>query len=67
MNGFAVEPIQDFDLHPSRKPKVLVQTAAHVAGSVEYFHRDRLKTNDHSWLKDSVRLEFCFVTCLCLT
>jgi len=40
--GFDVEMFHDFDLHPSRKPKVLVQTAAHVAGAVEYFHQSRI-------------------------
>jgi len=52
--GIAVEPIQDFEYHPNRKPKVLVQTAAHVAGAVEYFHRDRLQSNKGPlWLEDS--------------
>jgi len=36
------EMFHDFDLHPSRKPKVLVQTAAHVAGAVQYFHKNNL-------------------------
>jgi len=37
-----VETIHDFDLHPNRKPKVLVQTAAHAAGAVQYFHQSSL-------------------------
>lgn len=31
--------IQDFELHPNRRPKVLVQTAAHVAGCAYYYQR----------------------------
>jgi methylmalonic aciduria homocystinuria type C protein len=30
---------QDFELYPNRRPKVLVQTAAHVSGAVQYFHK----------------------------
>jgi len=36
------EALFDFQLHPSRKPKVLVQTAAHVAGAAQYFHQNKL-------------------------
>lgn len=52
--GHSIEAFHDFDLYPSRKPKVLVQTAAHVAGAVEYFHRDRLTMTDPSWRTDWV-------------
>jgi len=40
--GISVDSFHDFQLHPSRKPKVLVQTAAHVAGAVQYFHKSKL-------------------------
>ncbi|ODM94459.1 Methylmalonic aciduria and homocystinuria type C protein [Orchesella cincta] len=40
--GFEVDTFHDFDLHPSRRPKVLVQTAAHVAGAVQYLHKTYL-------------------------
>jgi len=42
--GFQTDMFYDFDLHPSRRPKVLVQTAAHVAGAVQYFHKNNLPT-----------------------
>lgn len=36
-----IEVIHDFEMHPgSRRPKVLVQTAAHVAGAAYYYQRD---------------------------
>lgn len=31
--------IHDFELFPNRRPKVLVQTAAHVAGAVQFFQQ----------------------------
>lgn len=34
-----VEAIHDFELLPSRRPKVLVQTAGHVAGAAYYYQR----------------------------
>jgi methylmalonic aciduria homocystinuria type C protein len=34
-----IECIHDFELHPSRRPKVLVQTAGHVAGAAYYYQR----------------------------
>ncbi|CAG7835287.1 unnamed protein product [Allacma fusca] len=40
--GFETEAFHDFDLFPNRRPKVLVQTAAHVAGAAEYFLESRL-------------------------
>lgn len=35
-----VEAIHDFELHPTRKPRVLVQTAGHVAAVARYYQRD---------------------------
>lgn len=32
-----VEVIQDFELHSNRRPKVIMQTAGHVAGAVHYY------------------------------
>lgn len=40
--GYDVESYHDFDLYPNRRPKVLVQTAAHVSGAAEYFIQSRL-------------------------
>ena len=36
---YKVEFIQDSDLLPSRRPKVLVQTAGHVSGAAYYYQR----------------------------
>ena len=36
---YQVEFIQDSELLPSRRPRVLVQTAAHVAGAAYYYQR----------------------------
>lgn len=40
-----IEAIHDFEMHPSRRPKVLVQTAAHVAGAAYYYQRSSV-SND---------------------
>lgn len=40
-----IEAIHDFEVHPNRRPKVLVQTAAHAAGAA-YFYQRRDVTND---------------------
>lgn len=34
-----VEIMHDFELHPNRRPKILVQTAAHVSGAVKLFQK----------------------------
>jgi len=34
-----VQCIHDFEFHHSRRPKVLVQTAGHVAGAAYYYQR----------------------------
>lgn len=34
-----VDIMQDFELLPSRRPKILVQTAGHVAGAARYYQR----------------------------
>lgn len=35
-----IEAIHDFEMLPNRRPKVLVQTAAHVAGGAYYYQRN---------------------------
>ena len=35
-----VEVLQDFELHVTRRPKVLVQTAGHVSGAAYYYQRE---------------------------
>jgi cyanocobalamin reductase (cyanide-eliminating) / alkylcobalamin dealkylase len=39
MPDLDIECIHDFELHHSRRPKVLVQTAGHVAGAAYYYQR----------------------------
>ncbi|XP_075040099.1 cyanocobalamin reductase / alkylcobalamin dealkylase isoform X2 [Mixophyes fleayi] len=34
-----VDVIYDYELHPNRRPKVLMQTAAHVSGAAYYYQR----------------------------
>lgn len=34
-----IDIIHDYDLHPTRRPKVLVQTAGHVAGAAYYYQK----------------------------
>lgn len=46
----SVKILHDFELRPNRRPKVLVQTAAHVSGSVTFFREDDVQDKD--MLKD---------------
>ncbi|CAL8254651.1 unnamed protein product [Merluccius merluccius] len=45
--GQKVEVSYDFEMLPSRKPKFLAQTAAHVAGGAYYYQQ--LDVADHPW------------------
>jgi len=46
---FAVEVIHDFELFmPNRRPKVLVQTAAHVSGAAFYYKSEAVESTDPS-------------------
>ena len=44
-----IEVIHDFEMHPSRRPKVLVQTAAHVAGAAYYYQRSSVSKDEDPW------------------
>lgn len=46
---FEVDVIQDYDMHPDRRPKVLVQTAGHVAGAAYYYQREHLDKVADPW------------------
>lgn len=46
----SVEAVHDFELLPTRKPRVLVQTAGHVAGVARYYQRDDV--NPDPWPKE---------------
>lgn len=45
-----VEVMHDFELLPSRKPRVLVQTAGHVAGVARYYRREDV--NPDPWPRE---------------
>lgn len=40
-----VEVIADYELHPNRRPKILAQTAAHVAGAAYYYRRQDVEAD----------------------
>lgn len=40
-----IEVIHDFEMLPTRRPKVLVQTAAHVAGAAYYYQRNSVTSD----------------------
>jgi len=47
--------LHDFELHPNRRPKILVQTAGHVSGAVRFYQqsdadKDLLEMNNNSKL-----------------
>lgn len=45
-----LEVIHDFEMHhSSRRPKVLVQTAAHVAGGAYYYQRNSVSEDKDPW------------------
>jgi len=44
-----IEVIHDFEILPSRRPKVLVQTAAHVAGGAYYYQRSSVSKDKDPW------------------
>ena len=41
---FKIHGIHDYEVHPNRRPKILVQTAGHVAGATYYYRQEELKT-----------------------
>ena len=43
-----VEIVHDFEIHHSKRPKVLVQNAGHVSGAVYYYQRNHI-THDDPW------------------
>ncbi|EHA99751.1 Methylmalonic aciduria and homocystinuria type C protein [Heterocephalus glaber] len=40
-----VEVIADYEVHPNRRPKILAQTAAHVAGAAYYYQRQDVEAD----------------------
>ncbi len=46
-----VETIHDFESHANKRPKVLVQTAGHVAGAARYYQRSDITGSD-PWSKE---------------
>ena len=41
---FKIKEIHDYEVHPNRRPKILVQTAGHVSGAAYYYREEDLKT-----------------------
>ena len=44
---YSTEFIQDYELLPNRRPKILLQTAGHVSGAAYYYQRNHVK--DPPW------------------
>ena len=40
---YDIETMHDFELHPNRRPKILVQTAGHVSGAAYYYQKGEVK------------------------
>ncbi|XP_031825076.1 methylmalonic aciduria and homocystinuria type C protein isoform X1 [Sarcophilus harrisii] len=40
-----IDFITDYDMHPNRRPKILAQTAAHVAGAAYYYQRKDVESD----------------------
>ena len=40
---YKIDEIHDYEVHPNRRPKILVQTAGHVAGAAYYYRQEDLK------------------------
>lgn len=40
---FSIECIHDYEVHPNRRPKLLVQTVGHVSGAAYYYRQEELK------------------------
>ncbi|KAM5248255.1 cyanocobalamin reductase / alkylcobalamin dealkylase [Ctenodactylus gundi] len=40
-----MEVIADYEVHPNRRPKILAQTAAHVAGAAYYYRRQDVEAD----------------------
>ena len=54
-----VHALHDFELHHSRRPKVLVQTAGHVAGAARYYQRSDVINDPWDEKKVSGHDHFC--------
>lgn len=52
--------IHDFEMHPNRRPKVLVQTAGHVSGAAYYYQRSDVQ--NPPWRKNQV-IQCIFLVC----
>ena len=46
-----IDVIHDFEVHPSRRPKILIQTAGHVAGAAYYYQRSDVDPDSDPWPK----------------
>lgn len=57
-----IEILHDFQLNPGRRPKVLVQTAAHVAGAVRFFKLENVQ--DQPSLKAEIKSPKVYPVCV---
>ena len=46
MSEFSIEVIHDFEILPNKRPRVLVQTAAHVSGAAFYYKSDLMESSE---------------------
>ncbi|KAK3732585.1 hypothetical protein QZH41_004980 [Actinostola sp. cb2023] len=47
LSEYDIEAVHDFEVHPNRRPKILVQTAAHAAGAAYFYQRQDV--TDDPW------------------
>eukprot|EP00112_Aurelia_sp_Birch-Aquarium-sp1_P020198 Seg515.8 transcript_id=Seg515.8/GoldUCD/mRNA.D3Y31 product="Methylmalonic aciduria and homocystinuria type C protein" protein_id=Seg515.8/GoldUCD/D3Y31 len=40
---YKIDGIHDYEVHPNRRPKILVQTAGHVAGAAYYYRQEDIQ------------------------
>ena len=50
LQEYKTQVTMDYELHPSRRPKVLVQTAGHVSGAAYYYQKEMV-SSEH-WPQD---------------
>lgn len=55
---YEVESIHDYEMHHSRRPKILVQTVGHVSGAVYYYQKSDV--TDQPWPTDKKICGVCY-------
>ncbi|XP_015919615.1 uncharacterized protein MAL13P1.304 isoform X2 [Parasteatoda tepidariorum] len=62
--NFGAKIVYDFELHPNRRPKIVMQTVAHASGAAYFYHPQVIGQQENS---KKVPQLFCFLTALTLT